>query len=184
MGSVYRPAGQKQLVASDPHGGVNCTAYVAATLADFATLGGVLVTGKQIRAWSNEPVPDPKSPGLNIGQVADVWRDELHMTLTNKTGGTWDDLVAAVKAHRGVLFSVWYETLPASYRAQSSPVGGHALGITAIDTSNRGLTWDPLRGAPLWIPLTALKAAALAFAKKAGATGVFYAQTRVVPLID
>jgi hypothetical protein len=48
----------------------NCTAFVAAMGAQFDS--GVRLTGTQVRKQSNEPVPDSRSPGLSLSQVAAV----------------------------------------------------------------------------------------------------------------
>lgn len=51
------------------YGGVNCTASAAARTVQEATCGKEAFTGAQVRAASDEPIPDPKSPGLNLDQV-------------------------------------------------------------------------------------------------------------------
>lgn len=50
------------------YGGVNCTPVSFARALDAGTCGQERFTGAQIRAASNEPIPDPKSPGLNLDQ--------------------------------------------------------------------------------------------------------------------
>ena len=51
------------------YGGFNCTAVAGAMALDQSTCGITTFTGAQIRAATNEPVPDPGSPGLNLTQV-------------------------------------------------------------------------------------------------------------------
>lgn len=51
-------------------GWANCTAFVAAMGAEFDS--GVKLTGTQVRQESSEPVPDPRSPGLDLSQIAAV----------------------------------------------------------------------------------------------------------------
>lgn len=60
------PHDYQQLKAHDPNGPVNCTAYSGAWLVDAA---GGKTTGRKVRAATDEPKPDPKSPGLNLPQV-------------------------------------------------------------------------------------------------------------------
>lgn len=55
--------------SGDPIGGFGCTAYSAAWLVDAASGGKIKVTGAQVRKATDEPKPDPKSPGLNLPQV-------------------------------------------------------------------------------------------------------------------
>jgi len=59
--------GRRRLV-----GWTNCTAFVAAMGAEFDN--GLQLTGTQVRQESNEAIPDPASPGLNLTQVATVLR--------------------------------------------------------------------------------------------------------------
>ena len=59
----------QQLLQGDPYGAFNCTAYAAAWITDAHTAGKTLLTGREVRAHTNEPVPDPNSPGLNLPQV-------------------------------------------------------------------------------------------------------------------
>lgn len=67
----YLPDEQLQLVFKwgGRYGGSNCSACAAGEVGQAHTCGALRFTGAQIRAASNEPVPDPKSPGLNLGQV-------------------------------------------------------------------------------------------------------------------
>jgi hypothetical protein len=50
-------------------GSVDCTAWGAAFRTDAHTKGGIKITGRSVRLHSDEPIPDPGSPGLNLGQV-------------------------------------------------------------------------------------------------------------------
>lgn len=59
----------QQLRNGDPYGGVDCTAWSAAWLTDAHTTGKTRLTGTEVRANSNEPHPDPRSPGLTLPQV-------------------------------------------------------------------------------------------------------------------
>ncbi len=59
----------QQLPLGGPTGKYDCTAWMAAWLTDAHTSGATKITGRQVRLASNEPVPDPDSPGLNLGQV-------------------------------------------------------------------------------------------------------------------
>jgi len=68
-----RPRHQSQLNPrfGGIHGGVNCTASSAAMVAEAVLCGpDRVILAKQVRASSDEPVPDPELPGLTLGQVA------------------------------------------------------------------------------------------------------------------
>jgi hypothetical protein len=63
------PARYQQLKVGGATGPVDCTAHGGAWITDAHTQGRILLNGRQIRLASDEPVPDPGSPGLNVGQV-------------------------------------------------------------------------------------------------------------------
>jgi hypothetical protein len=76
--------GKRRLV-----GWTNCTAFVAAMGAEFDA--GIRLTGTQVRHESNEPVPDPNSPGLSLSQVGSVLRHH-GVTIGVETPIDFDDL--------------------------------------------------------------------------------------------
>jgi hypothetical protein len=53
-------------------GPVDCTGWGGALCCDAHSQGTIKVTGRQVRLASNEPVPDPRSPGMNVQQVDDA----------------------------------------------------------------------------------------------------------------
>jgi hypothetical protein len=100
----YRAAASRyqQLDPWTPTSPFDCTAYAAAWLADEHTCGSVKVTGRQVRLASSEPVPDPKSPGLNLPQAdAAVYRATGgKVNLQLGSGGTSPTVsVATAKAY-------------------------------------------------------------------------------------
>jgi hypothetical protein len=70
-------------------GWTNCTAFVAAMGAEFDA--GVHLTGTQVRQESNEPIPDPNSPGLSLTQVGTVLRHH-GVTISVETPIDFEDL--------------------------------------------------------------------------------------------
>ena len=183
MGFVYVPAYQKQINAADRFGGVNCAAYSAAMAIDRATMGGTVVTGKQVRAASNEPVPDPQSPGLNIPQLVNVafgW----HVELVNRTGAPWTSLLTALREHRGVILAGDYDQIPAQYSGQVSFKGDHGVYVNHLNNDGTECWWmDPLHKAGgQYIPLTVAQAYATKFARRIGIyPGLAFATTRQTP---
>lgn len=69
MTYVPDPREYQQFGNGDPNAGVNCTADGAAFRCDAHTKGLIKITARQVRAHTDEPVPDPRSPGLNLAQV-------------------------------------------------------------------------------------------------------------------
>jgi hypothetical protein len=182
MSRVYIPKHQRQLVA-DKYGGVNCTAYSAAMAIDRATLGGVYVTGKTVRGASNEPIPDPQSPGLNLPQIVNVafgW----HVELVNRAGAPWASVMAALREGRGVVLQGDYDQIPLALRCQASFTGDHAIYVNHI-SGDGDLYWmDPLCAKGKEINWAVGRAYAEKFARTIGTyPGVAFATTRITPLI-
>lgn len=181
---VYRPNFQSQnpAVSHYLYGWQSCTAYSAAMAIDRATIGGTMVTGGYIRSISNEPIPDPHDPGLTLNQVIDA-AAQLHVVLVNKTGQTFDDMVASLHTYRGVILQGLYSYF-GIYSSQSSFKGGHAVYVNNTDGAGKNaLVYDPLSTKERWIPLSILRN----FSESLGglsSKGIWYATTRITPLID
>lgn len=179
MGDLYHKH-MTQRVPSDPHWAVNCTAYCAAMLIGDATLGGVTITGRQVRAESNEPKPEPGSPGLNITQVIDVARRH-HVRLTDNTRQPWDDLIMAVRGGRRVMLQVEYKEL-GTKRCQAGGDFGHALVVVRVLEDGKLRASDPLCANTNTYPADLIHEAARVFARRTGVkTGLRWCSTRVVP---
>lgn len=186
---IYRAPHLRQLVSSDPYGKYNCSAVCLARATDAATLGGVKVTGRLVRELSSEPVPDPSSPGLNIGQLVAVSR-KLRVPIVDRTGWSWSELVAvldAVGPGRRVIAQLDYESLGAD-RCQAGGDFGHAMTLDAYRL--RGgrteiLGSDPLCTSLRWYATSRIRTAMTVFAEASGLTGgrLRWAVTREIPLI-
>lgn len=181
---IYRAPHKRQLVASDPYGKYNCTAYAAARAIDAATLGGLKVTGATVRALSNEPIPNPRSPGLNIGQVVVVSR-RLRVPLYDRTGGTWDDVVGFLDIKgpgRRLVVQIDHD----AWSEKCQPGGSflHALTLDALrrkDGRMQILGSDPLCPALRWYDASNVHHAMTAFTGDPG--HLSFAITREIPLI-
>lgn len=183
MTSIYRPRHVRQLVAGDKYGGANCTAASAAMAIDRATMGGVQVTSGTVRLASNEPVPDPASPGLNLPQVISV-AFRWHVDLVNRTGAPWSAVMAALKEGRGVILQGDYDQVPVAVRCQASFTGDHAVYVNHI-SGDGDLFWqDPLCAAGKEINVVIARAYAEKFARTSGSyPGLRFATTRITPII-
>jgi len=129
--------------------GVDCTAWGGALCADAHTQGAIKLSGRAIRLASDEPVPDPRSPGLNVAQVdAAIYRltagrvnlDTVKPGSVGRTGlrervvaGQWVNL--AVK--RSVLLDRGY--------LRSHPFGGaHDITVHCNPDDPTPVLGDPL----------------------------------------
>lgn len=185
MGFIYKPGFQRQIVATDKYGGVNCGAYSAAMAIDRATMGGLVVTGATVRRATNEPIPDPSSPGLNLPQLVNAafgW----HIELVNRSGAPWTAVLSALHEGRGLILQGDYDQVPAEYSGQLSFKGDHAVYINHLSTDGMELWWmDPLHKAGgFYIPAAVAKAYAEKFARTVHVyPGVLFATTRITPTL-
>lgn len=123
-------------------GRYDCTAYAAAIVTDAHTGGKTRVTGRQVRLASSEPVPDPKSPGLNLPQVDAAVRSltsgrvdldtRLALPRAEAQSLIVDGRWAIVQVKRSVLVNRGFLS---GFR------GAHALTVHALDVPVLG---DPL----------------------------------------
>lgn len=123
----YLPRFQKQLRSDDPYGGMNCTAYAAAMAGDFDTCGVTVLTGEQVRALSDEPHPDPASPGLNLAQV-DAALNHRGIDLEVRYRLPWDDFARKINKGEGAILQIDYGPIADSrFDAGRGFRGGHAM---------------------------------------------------------
>jgi hypothetical protein len=124
----YLPPFQAQspAISHYKYGWTSCTAFAGAMAAAFDSCGKVRPTGGQVRQLTNEPVPDPKSPGLNLDQVDDALR-KLGVDLDTRKHYPWDELVRRVSAGQGCILQI--DTKPFLGTPYQSTAGaiGHAV---------------------------------------------------------
>lgn len=179
MTHAYQPHDRSQLDPDDPFGSTNCTAYSFARQVDYATLGGVVISGALVRALSDEPKPDPASPGLNLNQIVAV-ANRLHVDFENRTGKGWAGVIAALEQRRSVLLQLDAAVLPKAIRPwtpRRSPFP-HATVIDWLTAA--GLHWyDPVTGKDRYVTEAQLRPAAEALRKS-----IFFGVTRPVPWLE
>lgn len=115
-----------QLTSGDPNGGVNCAAYAFAKGIEFDTCGAVQITGARVRQLTNEPIPDPGSPGLHHGQLRDV-AAKFGIRLDVLNGAPWDE-IRDLGRDRAILLAVNYRPIQfTSFSGQRTFSGNHEL---------------------------------------------------------
>lgn len=187
MTHAYQPADRSQLNPNDPYGPTNCTSYSFARQVDYATLGGCIVSGALVRALSDEPKPDPKSPGLNLDQIVAV-AHRLHVEFENRTGDGWAGVLAALRETdakgrrkgRSVLLQLDAAVLPKAIRPWT-PKRKPFPHATVIDWETAaGLHWyDPVTGKDQYVTEAQLRPAAEALNK-----AIYFGVTRPVPWLE
>lgn len=124
-----------------PTGPYDCTAHSAAVVIRASTCGAKAPSGRTIRLQSSEPVPDPRSPGLNLDQV-DAVAAKYGVYLDTRIGYqsvTWAEYERRRKAGQPVILQVLYAAVADSrYDAGRGFRGNHAIAETTH------ATYDPL----------------------------------------
>lgn len=170
-----------QRVYSDPHWRVNCSAYCLAMCMTDASLGAIKITGRIVRAESNEPNPSPSSPGLNITQMVEVAK-KYRVEFTDHQKQPWSVAMNALDEGRRVYMAIDYKEL-GSYRCQAGGDFGHAIVLVRPAEADGFIrASDPLCSESKRYPEAVIKEAARVFARRTGVSvGLRWAATRVVP---
>jgi hypothetical protein len=185
---TYRPKFVKQF--NDPTTTLdwfNCTMASGAMGLDFDTLGHIRVLGGQLRAVSGDY---KGGTGLGDPGLTRAW-DHYHQVLHVGSGGHWDDVMHALKAHRGVILQGLYGALPKAYHSPLNSgtfEGPHAVYLNPEFKSTELLMGDPLNDKFIWVPQIALERYANALgSREYGASHpqkVFYAASDAhVPVV-
>jgi hypothetical protein len=183
MARLYRSVHKPQINPTDPAGKYSCTAYAGAMAVDFATLGGVKISGHALRGLTDEAIPDPTSPGLNLAQIIEA-ADDLWVPIWDQSGKGWGAVMLALQARRGVILQGdrdQFTTTP----CVNAFKGSHAIFIQ-LRLPEAGIrVCDPLCSAAHVVTEATLRR----YAEKLGVQtrlangGCRFAITRSVPLI-
>jgi hypothetical protein len=145
----FHPTHQAQLEYAwgGKYGGANCTACSAGMAGESDTCGADLFTGAKIRAASNEPIPDPTSPGLNLSQVHASLFDLSHgaIDLDVRYGYPFDSYkVRLIDGDQAILQGARKALVDAGQGYGNDFSRGHAIATG----SDSGVPWfdDPLTG--------------------------------------
>jgi hypothetical protein len=122
---------QFQLPPRTPTSPYDCLAYSASMGIRFAKQSQSGPSGRTIRLLSDEPKPDPESPGLNLEQVAAVAIEHFGVYLDVYKGHnalTWAQYEAKREQGRGALIQVSYGPVADSrYDAGRGFRSGHGM---------------------------------------------------------
>lgn len=167
--SDFTPTFQAQnpAISGDRYGWLNCAAYVGAMGASYATCQPKRTTGAAVRSFTNEPIPDPSSPGLSVNQVQEAL-DDLGVPVTTFLKATWADVQKWVDGGRFVSLAVQYSVIRLTrFSGDRTFYGGHAIGVPpgweAMDPLCDGRRSDIYRYQKETYPRELLKKAAGAF---------------------
>lgn len=119
---------QNPALSGNPDGWYDCAAEVAAMGADYQTCGAKRPSGQQIRNLTNEPTPNPSSPGLDVYQIQEAL-DDLGVHVIVFRRASWEQVLEWVDVEgRGVGLAVQYSVIrPTDYSGDPNFYSGHAM---------------------------------------------------------
>jgi hypothetical protein len=122
------PERYQQLGNGDPYGYADCTAWSAAYCVDADREGTFRTTGTAVRKHSDEPIPDRRSPGLNLPQadasVIEITKGKVDLDV--HTGMDIDRAEWLIKSGRYAMVQVNRSVLVhAGYGGANDFTGGH-----------------------------------------------------------
>jgi hypothetical protein len=171
---------QNPAISGYRYGWESCAAFVGAMAADYATCGVTHPSGAQVRNRTNEPIPDPHSPGLTIGQVADALAT-LGVQVTTFARFSWGTVEELVDAGHYVSLCGGYAVIrPTRFTGDPAFYGNHQIGIPpgweAQDPLCDGRRTGIYRYHAEPYPRSLLRSFAGAFRVQTGNLGVGWAQ--------
>lgn len=196
---MYRPIQRKQI--GDPTttlDGSICTLEAGAMALDFHTLGKRQLWGGQLAVHCGKSYAYIAAHGTSIPDVAKAW-SYYGYTLINKTRHTFADMVADLKAGRGVLLQGDYDQFSYATKCQKNFYGPHGVYLNpefggASPNSNPefvGMTillQDPLCGTAKFVLASELRNFAEKFARPILGTQnpqqILYAVTAAHPSVS
>jgi hypothetical protein len=145
-------------------------------LVDYATLGGTVITGAELRALTDEAKPDPSSPGLTIPQVVAAAR-LLHVPIGSNPRGNTTALLENLRLGRAFVVPGLYARVPDNLSGQPTYDKQHAVLALELAVGRANVVvGDPLRATWTEWPISVLIAYWSGY-------GSIYAYSRDVPEI-
>lgn len=119
---------------------VTCTDTALGRMVAYATNGRV---NKDGRVYRSAVIP-ADSNGINLQQAKIAARKVAGVDLIIPEAWNWSEVVAHLRAKKGLIIQGWYDAIPRSYRFQARADFGHAMFISHIVSSPGSRNWDPL----------------------------------------
>lgn len=167
-------------------GRYDCTAYEAAVAGDAHSRGAQVFTGRTIRLNTDEPVPDPRSPGLNLRQTDEALFKVSRGTidLDTRWNEPWPNIEVAGRAGKWIQLAVWREVLnDHGFSGGNTFSKGHSTVWTFDQDMRLWILNDPL--VPFWqaVPFSVMREAGAELMRQAAgiaSSGGYVSLTRDV----
>jgi hypothetical protein len=160
---------------------VTCTDSALGRDIYWATNGRADIDGRQVRKAVQPPDPD----GLNLMQVKQAAKS-LGYTFVTPLTWQWADVLAHLKAQKGLVMQLWYGKIPRQYRFQASAEFGHATWASHFSATSGIRNWDPLDANEAhhgsWVPAIYIRAAVEEWARRVGSNHLLVGYVPLQPL--
>jgi hypothetical protein len=160
---------------------VSCTDSATGRDLAYASNGRVNLDGKVIRSAVHPHDPN----GISLPQAKRAIETLTHTTLVIPGDWRWEEVLAHLKARKGLVVQLWYSKIPRAYRFQAEADFGHAEFISHYSASGMR-TWDPLDPNTThhgqWVPASAIRASMEELARREGTRFLYCGYVPLQPL--
>jgi len=145
---------------------VTCTDSSVGRDLCYATNGRVDLDGRQIRAAVVPPDPD----GITLVQAKQAVERLTDTTLIVPRDWDWFEVLAHLRAKKGLVVQGWYAEIPPEYRFQFRCDFAHALFVSHYSPTAGMRVWDALDANKThhgsWVPATYIRRSMEALARR------------------
>jgi hypothetical protein len=160
---------------------VTCTDTASGRMVAYATNGRIVKDGQVYRAAIHPHDPN----GITLPQARQAVRAVAGLPLVIPDDWQWADVLAHLRARKGLVVQTWYAEIPRAYRFQARADFGHAMWISHYSASGMR-TWDPLDPNTThhgqWVPASAIRASMEELARREGTRFLFAGYVPLQPL--
>ena len=119
---------------------VTCTDTSLGRMISYATNGRVDKDGKTYRAAIHPADPN----GVSLQQAQQAAKSVAGINLILPGAWHWAEVMAHLRAKKGLILQGWYSEIPRMYRYQLSSDFGHAMWVSHYSPTSGMRVWDPL----------------------------------------
>jgi hypothetical protein len=155
---------------------VTCTDTSLGRCISYATNGRIDKDGRVYRAAISPHDPN----GITLPQARDAARIVADVNLIIPPDWHWAEVLAHLRAKKGLLVQGWYSLIPRPYRYQKDPSSfGHAMWISHDSPTSGMRVWDPLDANTThhgqWIPAANIRAYMEELSRRQGVKSLYCA---------
>ena len=160
---------------------VTCTDSSLGRMISYATNVRTELDGRDVR----RAVHPPDTGGLTLGQLKQA-AGALGFELVTPLNWHWPDVLAHLRAGKGLVMQLWYDEIPRAYRYQAKAAFGHATFASHFSPTSGIRDWDALDANEThhgsWVPRQYIRAALEEWARRVGSGHLLVAYVPLQPI--